>query len=84
MAWSGITSRNRDGEPLTFEQTARRWLGGFAHRRHPWLACADLQPPLADRPAERLRHLSRRRRSPAEPLTLEVRPVVAAPREPGF
>jgi len=29
MAWSGITSRNRDGEPLTFEQTARRWLGGL-------------------------------------------------------
>ncbi len=29
MAWSGITSRNRDGEPLTFDQTARRWLGGL-------------------------------------------------------
>jgi uncharacterized RDD family membrane protein YckC len=29
MAWSGITSRNRDGEPLTFDQTARRWLGGI-------------------------------------------------------
>ncbi|HEX9943943.1 MAG TPA: RDD family protein [Thermoanaerobaculia bacterium] len=28
MAWAGITSRNRDGEPLTFDQTARRWLGG--------------------------------------------------------
>jgi uncharacterized RDD family membrane protein YckC len=27
MAWAGITSRNRDGEPLTFDQTARRWLG---------------------------------------------------------
>jgi len=29
MAWAGITSRNRDGEPLTFDQTARRWLGGI-------------------------------------------------------
>lgn len=28
MAWAGITARNRDGEPLTFDQTARRWLGG--------------------------------------------------------
>jgi uncharacterized RDD family membrane protein YckC len=27
MAWAGITSRNRDGEPLHFDQTARRWLG---------------------------------------------------------
>jgi uncharacterized RDD family membrane protein YckC len=27
MAWAGITSRNRDGEPLSFDQTARRWLG---------------------------------------------------------
>ena len=22
-------SRNRDGDPLTFDQTARRWLGGI-------------------------------------------------------
>jgi uncharacterized RDD family membrane protein YckC len=29
MAWAGLTSRNRDGEPLTFNQTARRWLGGL-------------------------------------------------------
>lgn len=29
MAWAGITARNRDGEPLTFDQTARRWLGGL-------------------------------------------------------
>lgn len=29
MAWAGITSHNRDGEALTFDQTARRWLGGF-------------------------------------------------------
>lgn len=27
MAWAGITSHNHDGEPLTFDQTARRWLG---------------------------------------------------------
>lgn len=29
MALRGITSRNRDGEPLTFDQTVRRWLGGI-------------------------------------------------------
>jgi uncharacterized RDD family membrane protein YckC len=29
MAWAGLTARNRDGEPLTFDQTARRWLGGL-------------------------------------------------------
>ena len=28
MAWAGLVARNRDGEPLTFDQTARRWLGG--------------------------------------------------------
>lgn len=28
MAWAGLSSRNADGEPLTFDQTARRWLGG--------------------------------------------------------
>lgn len=28
MAWTGLVSENRDGEPLTFGQTARRWLGG--------------------------------------------------------
>jgi uncharacterized RDD family membrane protein YckC len=27
MAWAGLFSRNADGEPLTFDQTARRWLG---------------------------------------------------------
>lgn len=27
MAWAGLASRNADGEPLTFDQTARRWLG---------------------------------------------------------
>jgi uncharacterized RDD family membrane protein YckC len=29
MAWAGLVARNRDGEPLTFDQTARRWLGGM-------------------------------------------------------
>jgi uncharacterized RDD family membrane protein YckC len=29
MAWAGITAHNRDGEPLTFDQTARRWLGAL-------------------------------------------------------
>lgn len=28
MAWAGLVSQNQDGEPLTFDQTARRWLGG--------------------------------------------------------
>lgn len=27
MVWANLTSRNQDGEPLTFDQTARRWLG---------------------------------------------------------
>ncbi|HVR96672.1 MAG TPA: RDD family protein [Thermoanaerobaculia bacterium] len=29
MAWAGLTSRGLDGEPLTFDQTVRRWLGGL-------------------------------------------------------
>jgi uncharacterized RDD family membrane protein YckC len=29
MAWAGLVSQNRDGEPLTFDQTARRWLGAL-------------------------------------------------------
>lgn len=29
MAWSGLDARSRDGEPLAFDQTARRWLGGI-------------------------------------------------------
>ena len=29
MAWAAITARNRNGEPLTFDQTVRRWLGGL-------------------------------------------------------
>lgn len=29
MAWSGLVARNQDGEPLTFDQTARRWLGSL-------------------------------------------------------
>lgn len=29
MAWAAITSRNRNGEPLTFDQTVRRWLGAL-------------------------------------------------------
>lgn len=27
MAWAGLDARGRDGEPLAFDQTARRWLG---------------------------------------------------------
>jgi uncharacterized RDD family membrane protein YckC len=29
MVWAGITSRSRDGEPLSFDQAVRRWLGGI-------------------------------------------------------
>lgn len=29
MAWAAITSRNRNEEPLAFDQTIRRWLGGL-------------------------------------------------------
>jgi uncharacterized RDD family membrane protein YckC len=29
MAWTGIVTRNHNGEPLSFDQTARRWLGGL-------------------------------------------------------
>ncbi len=29
MAWANLSARNRDGEALTFDQTARRWLGGL-------------------------------------------------------
>ncbi len=28
MAFAGLDARSRDGEPLAFDQTARRWLGG--------------------------------------------------------
>jgi uncharacterized RDD family membrane protein YckC len=51
MAWSGITSRNRDGEPLTFDQTARRWLGGIltvAALGLPLLATGDRRRALTD------------------------------------
>jgi uncharacterized RDD family membrane protein YckC len=29
MAWLGLDARSRDGEPLAFDQTARRWLGAI-------------------------------------------------------
>jgi uncharacterized RDD family membrane protein YckC len=29
MVWAGITSRNRDGDALSFDQAIRRWLGGL-------------------------------------------------------
>jgi uncharacterized RDD family membrane protein YckC len=29
MAWVGLDARSRDGEPLAFDQTARRWIGGI-------------------------------------------------------
>ncbi len=27
MSWAGLTAQSLDGEPLSFDQTARRWLG---------------------------------------------------------
>lgn len=27
MTWAGLTSQSNEGEPLSFDQTARRWLG---------------------------------------------------------
>jgi uncharacterized RDD family membrane protein YckC len=27
MTWAGLSSQSSDGEPLSFDQTARRWLG---------------------------------------------------------
>jgi uncharacterized RDD family membrane protein YckC len=29
MAWAGLDARNRDGQALAFDQTARRWIGGL-------------------------------------------------------
>jgi uncharacterized RDD family membrane protein YckC len=29
MTWAGLTSQSIDGEPLSFDQTARRWLGSL-------------------------------------------------------
>jgi uncharacterized RDD family membrane protein YckC len=30
MVWAGLIARGRDGEPLSFDQSVRRWLGGIA------------------------------------------------------
>lgn len=29
MAWAGLDARSRDGQPMAFDQTARRWIGGL-------------------------------------------------------
>lgn len=29
MAWAGLTTHNPGGDPLTFDQTFRRWIGGL-------------------------------------------------------
>jgi uncharacterized RDD family membrane protein YckC len=29
MTWAGLRAENEDGEPLSFDQTARRWLGAL-------------------------------------------------------
>ena len=39
MAWMGLVATTPEGEALTFEQTALRWLGGL-------LTCATLGLPL--------------------------------------
>ncbi|HVF59492.1 MAG TPA: RDD family protein [Thermoanaerobaculia bacterium] len=39
MAWAGLLAVNADGQPLAFEQTGLRWLGGL-------LTCATLGLPL--------------------------------------
>jgi uncharacterized RDD family membrane protein YckC len=39
MAWAGLLAVNGDGQPLAFEQTGLRWLGGL-------LTCATLGLPL--------------------------------------
>ena len=39
MAWTGLLAVNADGQPLAFEQTGLRWLGGL-------LTCATLGLPL--------------------------------------
>jgi uncharacterized RDD family membrane protein YckC len=39
MAWRGLVATTAEGEALTFEQTALRWLGGL-------LTCATLGLPL--------------------------------------
>lgn len=39
MAWAGLVATTPEGEALTFEQTALRWLGGL-------LTCATLGLPL--------------------------------------
>jgi uncharacterized RDD family membrane protein YckC len=39
MTWAGLLAVNADGQPLAFEQTGLRWLGGL-------LTCATLGLPL--------------------------------------
>jgi uncharacterized RDD family membrane protein YckC len=29
MVWAGLAAQNRDGDPLAFDQTVRRWLGAL-------------------------------------------------------
>jgi uncharacterized RDD family membrane protein YckC len=46
MAWAGLTTHNKSGDPLTFDQTFRRWIGGI-------LALATLGVPLLVAPGRR-------------------------------
>lgn len=46
MAWAGLTTHNKGGDPLTFDQTFRRWIGGL-------LTLATLGVPLLLAPGRR-------------------------------
>jgi uncharacterized RDD family membrane protein YckC len=46
MAWAGLTTHNAGGDPLTFDQTFRRWIGGL-------LTLALLGAPLLLAPGRR-------------------------------
>ena len=46
MAWAGLTTHNPSGDPLTFDQTFRRWIGGL-------LTLALLGTPLLLAPGRR-------------------------------
>jgi uncharacterized RDD family membrane protein YckC len=46
MTWAGLTAQSTDGEPLSFDQTARRWFGALGL---PLLLAALGGRSLADR-----------------------------------
>jgi uncharacterized RDD family membrane protein YckC len=59
MAWAGLVARSRDGEALTFDQTARRWLGALvtaAMLGLPLLLAAGGRRSLSDRVSGSVTH----------------------------